>query len=796
MRKTFLKKLAKITAAVVLGSLIMSVCSAQKSSSSAQTNRNPNGRNDAWGYIGIGGGGAMFFPAFSPHNPEVAFIACDMGGGYVTCNGGKNWRMFNLDGRVHYYVFDQLDANVVYAATTGLYKSTDKGNTWRLIYPAPADVAGIVAKDDHAQNVIATKDNTIRQVLALAVDPANSKKLYAGISINKVTALYTSTDSGLQWNKEKDLEDGINNIFIDPSSPKNSRTVYVTGNNTIAQLKSGEWLINKGPEAGATFTEVSGGYSAKQGRFYIYGIARGQGADGKATSTIYTTSNGGESWQNIQQGLLAFGAKGAALPNWRTLATSARHPEVLYVSYDNLKINDSVTLIGVAKSTDYGRTWALVWKDRLMKGCMQPTANFSDDWLNSRFGPTWGENPLCLGVAPTNPNICFGTDFGRTIKTSDGGKTWQQVYSKKAQGGGWSSTGLEVTTGYRVVFNPFDKQHVFMANTDIGLLESHDGTKSWLSATKNNGVPGAWENTCYWLTFDAQVKGRAWAVMSGVHDLPRPKMFRHNGVKGYTGGVLLTENSGRTWQPVSSTIGEAAMTHIIYDPTSNTQARTLYACAFGKGVYKSVDGGKTWVQKNTGIEETEPFAWQITRRESDGALFLVVSRRSEDGSIGNDKDGALYCSYNGAESWSRITLPRGTNGPTSLVAHNGHKLVLAAWGRKTPGLFTPDTGGGIYVSNDEGRNWQQVMQHDQHISDITYDERVNRYYACGFESSAYYSEDGGSNWTRIKGYNFKWGKRVEMDPADAEKVYIITFGGGVWHGPAKGDASAVEDVVK
>ena len=53
----------------------------------------------------------------------------------------------------------------------------------------------------------------------------------------------------------------------------------------------------------------------------------------------------------------------------------------------------------------------------------------------------------------------------------------------------------------------------------------------------------------------------------------------------------------------------------------------------------------------------------------------------------------------------------------------------------------------------------------------------------------------GETWIRIKGYNFKWGKRVEPDPRDPEKIFVITFGGGVWYGPAKGDVSAHEDII-
>jgi photosystem II stability/assembly factor-like uncharacterized protein len=110
------------------------------------------------------------------------------------------------------------------------------------------------------------------------------------------------------------------------------------------------------------------------------------------------------------------------------------------------------------------------------------------------------------------------------------------------------------------------------------------------------------------------------------------------------------------------------------------------------------------------------------------------------------------------------------------------------------GPYTPDTGGGIFISENDGRSWKQVLRSDQHIHDITMDPRNGVFYACGFNASAYRSEDKGNTWTRIKGYNFKWGKRVEPDPMDPDKVYIITFGGGVWHGPSQGDLNAKEDI--
>ena len=759
--------------------------------------KNPNGRNDTWGYVGAGGGGAMFNPSVSTHDPKLAFVSCDMGGSFVTHNGGESWRMFNLHGMVKFYAFDPLNPNTIYAKSLGLFRSTDKGNTWSLIYPDPSEINGLVSKGDHAEDVIVTKDSTSRDVLALTIDPQDSKKLYAAISINKITTFCISVDGGKHWKPERELGKGVKNIFIDPSSPNDNRTIYVAKNSGISQKVNGIWTDNPNPNEVKNLTLFSGGFDIQAKKLIIYAISgRSYFQPDGDKSGIYFTDNGGRSWENRQNGLLKFTLKDSDLPEWRSIGTSEFHPGIVYVSYNNLKMGKDSTCIGVARSYDFGKTWKLVWKDVQTQKSFKPSANFSRDWMNERYGPGWGENPFGIGVSPTNPDVCFATDFGRSVKTANGGKSWEQVYSKNTNNG-WTSRGLEVTTGYTIVFDPFDKNHVYIPTTDIGLMESHDGTASWMSGSKNNGIPDKWVNTTYWLTFDPEVKGKAWAVMSGIHDLPRPKMFRKKGIIGYTGGILKTENSGKTWKPVSGDIGEAAMTHILIDPSSNKSSRTLYACAFGKGVYKSLDGGKTWIQKNKGITGAEPFAWQLTRRETDGTLFLVVSRRNDSGSIGDDRDGAIYKSTNGAESWTKISLPNGTNAPTSIAVDKLHpnQLVLSAWGRVTKGQFTPDIDGGIFLSSDEGKTWRHVLSKDQHIGAITFDKRNSRYYACGFNGSAYFSEDGAINWTRIKGYNFKWGQRVEPDPRDPEKIFVITFGGGVWHGPAKGDPDALEDII-
>ena len=391
---------------------------------------------------------------------------------------------------------------------------------------------------------------------------------------------------------------------------------------------------------------------------------------------------------------------------------------------------------------------------------------------------------MALAVAEQDANLCYGTDLGRTMRTTDGGASWFAVYSRKSGESGWVSTGLDVTNAYGYHFDPFDHHRQFISTTDIGLFRSEDGGQSWISSTR--GVPKEWMNTTYWIVFDPEVKGRAWSVNSWTHDLPRPKMWRRKGIGNYRGGVCRSDDGGRTWTKSNDGMEETAATHILLDPASPPTARVLYVAAFGRGVYKSVDGGKTWKLKNAGITQKEPFAWRIVK-DSKGTLYVLVARRSEDGSIGTEGDGAIYRSTDGAESWSRIAMPEGSNAPNGLAVDPSapDRLYLATWARDKGGH---GDGGGIYLSVNAGRTWTQVFDRDRHVYDVTIDPRDAKIlYASGFESSAWKSNDRGESWTRIPGFNFKWGHRVIPDPEDPKKVYITTFGGGVWHGSVDGE---------
>jgi photosystem II stability/assembly factor-like uncharacterized protein len=688
---------------------------------------------DHWRGLGPGGGGALFHPTVSPHDPRTAIVACDMTGNYITTDAGGQWRSFNLGAPAEFFLFDPADPRVIYAKAGALFRSADGGTTWDRLFPRA--VAKITMGDDHASPTFHVASGPRGQIGAMAIDPGDSRFLYLSID----SGLWTSRDGGATWQEAGNLPGEARRMWIDPRSSRVDRTLYVAGPVAMHRRQAGGWRTGASP---GIFTDVTG----SPARFYA-----------TAAGKIFVSEDGGMTWNT------------SSLPGFRgratAIAANRQHPEVAYVSYSDLRAPLRTTR-GVAKTIDGGRHWTPVWQ------------NVRDGWLTERFNQEWVSNPLGLGVAPGTPDVVYATDYGRTVRTLDGGASWQAVYSTRAPDGRWTTNGLDVTTSYGVHFDPYDPRHMFIGYTDIGLFASDNGGASWYSATRS-GVPDSWVNTTYWMEFDPNVRGRMWAVMSGVHDLPRPKMWQTRSPGTYDGGVVRSDDGGQTWRVQNIGMPQTAATHILRD-----SGGALYVTGFGRGVFKSTDGGESWVLKNAGIGGAQPLAWRLARDMKD-TLYLVVARRSDDGSFANAGDGALYRSVNGAEGWTRIPLPEGVNGPNGLATdpQDTARLYLAAWGRSTP---QGAKDGGIYLSTDAGATWRRVLAKDQHVYDVTVDPHDPRVlYATGFEASAWRSADRGLTWRRIRGFDFKWAHRVIVDPLDPTRIYITTFGGSVWYGRAE-----------
>jgi len=729
----------------------------------------PAPRFDPWNIIGPGGGGTMIAPTISPHDPRVVVEHCDMTGAYITLDGAQSWRMFNLRGVVETLAFDPKNPAVLYAGNQALWRSEDTGRTWSMIFPDPRKSTVEHENGDHADYELTTGDPGFpagRVISEIAVEDSTHFWIaFAPARGSTTAALYRSADRGATWAREREFPG--ERILTMASEPD---ALLVVGERHVWRWAGGTWTSLAAVPEG--ITRASAGRA--NGKTVIYATS--------LKGAIHVSEDGGATWRVSQI---------PATGRFEAIAASAQNGRVAYAGYRGIPQGDAAgnSFNGIYKTTDGGRTWAIVHREG-----NQPSDNLVRSWIENRVTEgghdVFHDAPWSLGVAPTDPNICYATDLFRTYRTTDGGKMWETVTSVKV-GDAWTTRGLDVTTTYGVQFDPFDVRHMIIDYTDIGAFQSRDGGASWTSAT--HGVPNRWRNTTYWTVFDPQVKGRLWGAFSGVHDLPRPKMWRHRDPLTFVGGVGVSNDGGNSWQVSNTGMPSTSVTHLLLDPESPAGSRTLYACAFGRGVYKSTDDGKTWTLKNNGIDGDSPFAWRITRADN-GTLYLVVSRRS-DGDFGQPGDGALYRSRDGAEHWEKMALPETVTGPASLTLdpRDNRRMYLSAWGQGR--ASSVDIGGGIYLSTDAGAIWKPIFQESQHVYDVTVDPKhPDTIYACGFEAGAWRSDDAGANWTRLRGYTFKWGHRVVIDPVDPAKIYITTFGGSVWHGPARPAADVPEDI--
>ena len=236
---------------------------------------------------------------------------------------------------------------------------------------------------------------------------------------------------------------------------------------------------------------------------------------------------------------------------------------------------------------------------------------------------------------------------------------------------------------------------------------------------------------------------------------------------------------------------ETGATHILLDPTSPVDARVLYVTGFGRGVYKSSDGGRTWALKNSGITQEQPFAWRLAR-SSNGTLYVVMARRSEDGS------------YRQSGRWRAVpfdgrrrTLAACFSCPRERMDQTDLRSIPI---RPIDSISLPGPGRRELTGTAEEyffRKMEARLGNRSSIRIVIFTTsrsipKIPVLYAAGFESSAWRSADRGSHWARIPGFNFKWGQRVIPDPLHHDEVYITTFGGSVWHGAINGEPRPVD----
>lgn len=175
-----------------------------------------------------------------------------------------------------------------------------------------------------------------------------------------------------------------------------------------------------------------------------------------------------------------------------------------------------------------------------------------------------------------------------------------------------------------------------------------------------------------------------------------------------SGGLWKTENGGASWkavfdeQPIQN-IGSVAITQsnpsVVWVGTGEGNPRN--SVSLGEGIYKSLDGGKTW--KCMGLKKTRNIHRIIIDPNNPDIVYA--------GAIGNpyaeNADRGLYKSMDGGENWKLILHTNDTSGVGDMVMDpvNPNKLLVAMWQhRRTPWSFkSGGEGSGLYITYDAGK---------------------------------------------------------------------------------------------
>ncbi len=349
------------------------------------------------------------------------------------------------------------------------------------------------------------------------------------------------------------------------------------------------------------------------------------------------------------------------------------------------------------------------------------------------------------------------------------------------------------------------------------------------SATDGAGapIPASLLGSLRWRLLGPFRGGRVDAV-SGVPG--RPNEFYFGAV---CGGVWKTVDAGRTWQPVFdsqpiASIGALAVApgapDVIYVGTGESTLRD--SASYGNGVYKTVDGGRSWT--HLGLEDTQHIGRIAVDPRDPNVVFVAALGHL----YGGSEQRGVFRSRDGGRSWQKV-LYRGPDvGAVEVVIDpTDSKVVYAGlWNTRRPPWFTyaPSNGpgGGLFKSTDGGGSWQQLTgglppEGIGRTGIAVCPSEPRRLYAVvdcllpepgatvpppGPESrfgasnvpmqgGVFRSDDAGASWTRLSSDTALWGRgwyfeKIAVDPRNADVVYVPNVainrsldGGHTWDVP-------------
>lgn len=299
-------------------------------------------------------------------------------------------------------------------------------------------------------------------------------------------------------------------------------------------------------------------------------------------------------------------------------------------------------------------------------------------------------------------------------------------------------------------------------------------------------------------------RGGRSVTASGVVNDP---MTYYMGTTG--GGLWKTETAGQKWENISDgyfktgSVGAIAVSksnpNILYCGMGEHAPRGVMT-SYGDGVYKSTDAGKTW--QHLGLEKTQHISRIIIHPTDPDIVYIAAQGALFEG----NSERGIYKSVDGGKTWKNTLFVNNLTGASELSMDANYPEIMyaAMWEhqRKPNMVISGGAGSGLYKSTDAGETWKKIHEglpeEKGKMAIAVSPANSNKVYAL-IESDSnadkgglFVSNDAGESWSMVSGDNRLVQRawyyiEVFADPNDEDTVYVLsapalrsTDGGKTW----------------
>jgi len=289
-----------------------------------------------------------------------------------------------------------------------------------------------------------------------------------------------------------------------------------------------------------------------------------------------------------------------------------------------------------------------------------------------------------------------------------------------------------------------------------------------------------------------------------------PKNHSEYYVAVASGHIWKTVNNGTTFEPVFDNYGAYAIGCLAMDPKNSNvvwagtgENNHQRALGYGDGVYKTIDGGKSW--KNMGLKESRQIGMIAIDPRNTDIVFVAA-----EGSVwGPGGERGLYKTADGGKTWEKVLNISEHTGVNNVIIHPCNPDIMFATSEQRRRHVHTKIGGGpetaVYKSEDGGKNWRKlesgipgVDKGGMGIAISPVDPNI--VYAiieAAMDNSGFYrSTDMGESWEKMSDHHDagQYYNEIYCDPVNANKVYstetVSVFtedGGKTWQSMGNND---------